>query len=67
MYKMEVRVDDGCREVSDRIRKFEIPEVSNGTVTDFVIRAGKGRGIELVELSKKGKPKKPDGGENRVK
>ena len=36
-------------------------------MTGFVIRAGSGKSLELVELNKKEKPKKAHGGDNKLK
>ncbi len=66
-YKLEVRVDHSCREVTTGQRRFDVAEAANATVTGYVIRADGDRGVELVQLHKPGEPKKAKGGNNRVK
>ena len=36
-------------------------------VTGFVVRAGSDKSLDLVELNKKDKPKKAEGGDNKLK
>jgi len=67
-YRFEIRVsDDDCPQVSEYVRKFDVPQLDEESVTGFVIRAGRDKSLELVELNKKEKPKKAHGGDNKLK
>ena len=41
--------------------------LDEGEVTGFVVRAGSDKSLDLVELNKKDKPKKAEGGDNKLK
>ena len=41
--------------------------LDEGEVTGFIVRAGSDKSLDLVELNKKDKPKKAEGGDNKLK
>jgi len=67
-YRFEIRVsDEKCAQVSEFVRKVDVPELDAEEVTGFVVRAGSDKSLDLVELNKKDKPKKAEGGDNKLK